>query len=126
MSKLIYCATPARLSDKLEEIKDFVTNQGHGQFHPFQAFEYERFEGGIVGRERTPELCKRGVDICNEFWMFGVSEGTLDELVYALKKGKTVRLFLYQFDPEWKDHYMELGQKYGNPLEGILGNTIGI
>jgi hypothetical protein len=39
MSKLIYCATPARLIIKKKEIMDFVTNKGHVPFHPFQAFE---------------------------------------------------------------------------------------
>ncbi|HLD04664.1 MAG TPA: hypothetical protein VJG90_03005 [Candidatus Nanoarchaeia archaeon] len=65
MSLLIYCATPSRISEKRESIMDFVSSQGHGPFHPFQAFEYERFEGGMVGRERTMEFCRRAVDIVN-------------------------------------------------------------
>ena len=67
MSKLVYCATPARLKAKQKEIMDFVTTQGYGPFHPFQAFEYERFEGGHLGRKKTLEFCKRAIEICDEF-----------------------------------------------------------
>lgn len=55
--------------------------------------------------------------------MFGVSEGTLEELVYALEKGKLIKLFFDEFDPGWREHYEKLRAKYGNPLEGILGNN---
>ena len=120
MTKLVYCATPGRLNHKRKEIMDFVTNQGYGPFHPFQAFEYERFEGGPVGREKTIEFCKRAVGICDEFWMFGVSEGTLEELVHAINQGKPIKLFLDQFDPKWKTYYKDLGMKYGDPLDKIL------
>ena len=83
--KLVYCATPSRISNKRKEIMDFVTKQGHGPLHPFQAFEYERFEGGPVGREKSMEFCRRAVKICDEYWLFGISHGTLEELVHALK-----------------------------------------
>lgn len=119
MTELVYCATPSRLVNKTEEIMDFVQAQGYAPFHPFVAFPYERFEGGSVGRERTIEICKRTIQICEKFWLFGVSEGTLDELVEAMKKGKPIRQFLEQFDPEWKEYYSRLGARYGNPLEEI-------
>jgi hypothetical protein len=116
MSKLIYCATPARLSSKKKEIMDFVTAQDYGPFHPFQAFEYERFEGGPIGRDGTMDFCRRAIEICDEFWMFGVSRGTLDELIHAKKIKKPIKLLLDQFDSEWKMRYNGLKQKYGDPL----------
>jgi hypothetical protein len=119
MSKLIYCATPARLSTKRKEIMDFVTNQKLGPFHPFQAFEWERFEGGPIGRDKTMEFCKRAVEICDEFWLFGISEGTLTELQHAIKKNMKIRLFQDKYDPEWKLYYEKLSLKYNNPLQNF-------
>jgi hypothetical protein len=119
MTNLVYCATPARLSYKKREIMDFVTSQGYGPFHPFQAFEYERFEDGPIGRDRTIEFCLRSVEICDEFWMFGISEGTLEELIHAMEQKKQIKLFFDQFDPEWKRYYRKLGPKYKNPLDKI-------
>ena len=116
MSKLIYCATPARLNAKKKEIMDFVTKQGHGPFHPFQAFEFERFEGGVPGREKTLEFCERAVEMCDEFWLFGISNGTLRELVHAQKIKKPVKIFIDDFDSEWKQNYETLEEQYENPL----------
>lgn len=125
--RLIYCATPSRLSGKKKEIMDFVTEQGYGPFHPFQAFEYERFEGGAIGRKRTMEFCCRAIDICDEFWMFGISEGTLIELCYVLKKNlrrkrsKLIRLFLNEFDKDvWQAKYDELKAKFRDPLDKLI------
>tara|TARA_Y100000310_G_scaffold345160_1_gene462270 strand:- start:10016 stop:10315 length:300 start_codon:yes stop_codon:yes gene_type:complete len=96
-----------------------LQNKGHGPLHPFQAFEYERFEGGPVGREKSMEFCRRAVKICDEYWLFGISHGTLEELVHALKLKKPVKLFLDDWDPKWERYYEELGLKYGNPLAKI-------
>ena len=117
---LIYCATPARLSDKKKEIMDFVTKQRLGPFHPFQAFEYERFEGGPIGREKTMEFCCRAIDICDEFWLFGISEGTLSELCYALENNKSIRLFLDEFDKDWREEYEKIKDKFNDPLSKLI------
>ena len=114
--KLIYCATPSRLAEKKKEIKDFVSHKGLGPFHPFQAFEYERFEGGAIGREKTLEFCCRAIDICDEFWLFGISEGTLMELKHALDKNKPVKLFFKKFDNDWKNEYEKLKNQFKDPL----------
>lgn len=116
--KLIYCATPGRINEKKEEIMDFVEKKGNAPFHPFQAYPYERFEGGQPGRKRTMKFCKRSVDVCDELWLFGVSKGTLTELKHALDRGKTIRTFL-EFDPRWKEKYEELKDQYGALLEGL-------
>ena len=117
--KLIYCATPSRLANKKKEIMDFVTRKGLGPFHPFQAFEYERFEGGPIGREQTMKFCCRAIDICDEFWLFGISQGTLTELNYALKRGRAVNLILNEFDKDWQKEYETLKDKFGDPLSKL-------
>jgi len=66
------------------------------------------------------EFCKRAIEICDEFWMFGISEGTLEELTYALFLRKSISLFLDGFDSEWKVYYSRLGPAYNNPLERIF------
>jgi len=122
--KLIYCATPTRLSSKKAQIMDYVTQRGFGPFHPLQAFEYERFEGGPIGRDKTIEFCCRAIEICDEFWLFGISEGTLMELSYVINLNnrnlgdpKEIHYFYKIFDPEWKDYY----KKHHNRFPGLLG-----
>ena len=86
MNNLIYCATPSRLVHKIADIMDLITNRGDAPLHPFQAFPYERFEGNPrIGRKKSMEWCLRLVGICDEYYMFGVSEGTLEEAAHAIK-----------------------------------------
>jgi hypothetical protein len=107
MSKLIYCATPSRLVEYREIIMDFVTNQGLAPLHPFQAFPFNRFEGNPkVGRAKSMEYCLRAVEMADEFWMFGISNGTLQEVVEALRIRKPIQLHFEDWQPgdlEWKD-----------------------
>lgn len=121
MSELIYCATPSRLVHRMSDIMDFVANQGHASLHPFQAFPYERFEGNPrIGREKSMEWCLRLIDISDEFWMFGVSDGTLKEVVHAIKIEKPIALKFEGFDNEWEKFYKTLGKEYGNPIDYLL------
>ena len=82
---------------------DFVAVGGDGPFHPFKAFEIGRFEQGSIGREKTMEFCLRAVEMCDEFWLFGVSLGTIQELCHAQSLNKPIRL-VKDFDPEWDKH----------------------
>ncbi len=120
MSKLIYCATPSRLAGKTGEIMDFVTNKGYAPLHPFQAFPYERFEGNPnIGRKKTMEWCFRTVEISDEVWLFGISDGTLGESQYGLKIGKLIVPKL-QFDSQGRSLYQKLGSKYDLKLRKII------
>ncbi len=102
--KLVYCATPARMSNRMDEIIEFTSGRGYAPMHPFKALPYEYFEGNPnVGRKYTMKYCIKLIDVCDEFWMFGVSEGTLDELSYAIKINKPIKLFLDAFDKNWKE-----------------------
>ena len=100
MKLLIYCATPSRLNYKMKEIMDFVTNEGNAPFHPFQAFPYERFEGGPIGREKTMEFCRKAISICDKVYLFGISKGALDDVKEGKKLKKPIKEFVELFDPE--------------------------
>lgn len=88
VSLLVYAACPSRLAHKSNAILKFVANHGHAPLHPFQAFPYDLFEGGKPGRERTLEWCCRLIDICDELWLFGISDGTLFEVNYFIARGR--------------------------------------
>ena len=121
MSKLIYCATPSRIVHRMKDIMDSVTNQGYAPLHPFQAFPYKRFEGNPkIGRTKSMEWCLKLIDISDEFWMFGISDGALEEVTHAIKIIKPVSLKFEGFDPEWKKFYEKLGSKYNNPIDHLL------
>lgn len=105
---------------------DFVTARGYGPFHPYQAFEIERFENGPIGKQQTMNFCCRAIDVCDEFWLFGISEETLTELCRVLNPWsstfagiKPVRLFLDEFDPEWKTEYARLKDRFRDPLRKV-------
>ncbi|MBS3073948.1 hypothetical protein J4447_00665 [Candidatus Pacearchaeota archaeon] len=38
MVKLVYCATPARLANRIKDIMDLVTNEGNAPFILFRLF----------------------------------------------------------------------------------------
>lgn len=118
---LVYSATPSRLASKKNEICDYIIKQGKVPFHPFYAFPYEFYEGHPkVGREKTMKICLKSIDNCDEFWLFGVSKGTLEELIHAIKIMKKIKLCMDEFDSEWRRVYKELGSQYGNPLEKLV------
>lgn len=123
-SALVYCATPSRMAHRKDEICDHIVKQGFLPFHPFYAFPYKFYEGHPkVGRKKTMKTCLDAIENCEEFWLFGVSEGTLEELVHSIKIGKKVKLFMDLFDPEWRNFYRDLGFKYGDPLREISNLT---
>lgn len=66
------------------------------------------------------EFCLRAVGICDEFWLFGISDGTLQELCHAQKLGKLIRVHLNEFDPNWLVVYRRLALKYNFPLRDLF------
>lgn len=122
--KIAYCATPSRFAERKDEICKFVVDKIYLPFHPFHAFPYEFYEGHPeVGRRPAMKICLDSVKNCDEFWIFGISAGTLEELVYAIEKGKKVRLFMDDFDPEWEKFYEDLGPECGDPLRMLSSLT---
>ncbi|MEM4181862.1 MAG: hypothetical protein QXX68_01775 [Candidatus Pacearchaeota archaeon] len=91
--QLVYCATPSKILHKKEKIMEFVSKKGYAPFHPFQAFPIEYFENKKnIERKKTIEYCLRAIKICDEFWLFGLSEGTLVELNFAKKLKKPIKI----------------------------------
>ena len=119
--KLIFCSQPSRMKNKVKEIMDFVTKKNLAPLNLIHAFEFERFENGPIGREKTLEFCLRMIDTVDEFWIFGISEGVMVELDYFLKnrKGRPIKLFMDQFDPEWKAYYEQFKPRFGDLLSQI-------
>lgn len=116
MGKRIYCAIPPRLVSYQRRIVDVVAAQNCVPIHAFQTPPCESFENRSVGRELSMESRKRMVDISDELWMFGVSDGTLEDLSYALSIEKPIRLN-GQFDPSWNEHNLRLRKKHSYALE---------
>jgi hypothetical protein len=123
MKELVYCSTPSRLSYKMTEILDFVTNEGNGPLHPFQAYPLERFEGGPIGREKTMEFCRRLIAICDKAYLFGIAEGALDDIIEAKRLKKPITVLIEKFDPEWKKYYdiFIANPKYEKSILEIIG-----
>lgn len=118
---LVYCSTPSRLKRYTGQIMKLVSEEGNAPFHPFQAFPYAFFESHPkVGRSNAIEFCKRAIQVCDWFRLFGISEGTLDELNKALELRKPVGLD-FRFDPNWRQYYEKLGPEKGNPLQRLTG-----
>jgi len=91
--QLVYCATPSKLAKKTKKILNFVSSKGYAPFHPFQGFPYNLFEGNSqVGRQKAMNYCMRAIKICDEFWIFGLSDGTKQELEFAKKLNKPIRI----------------------------------
>ena len=111
---LVYAATPSRLTSYVDDIMQFVTDQGFACLHPFKALPYEYYEGGKVGRDKTLVHCCRLVEVCDEFWVFGISKGVLTELRHVFQFNKNsenpmqVRLMLELYDLDWRDIALEL------------------
>lgn len=99
--RLIYCAVPSRMYEKSTLVMDYVDSKGCAPFNPLLAFPLERFEFGSVGREETMNYCRRLIDLCDEFWIFGLSKGTIEEISYAIKIRKPVKI-VKEFDDEWE------------------------
>ena len=123
MHELVYCATPSRLSHKLKAIMDFVSQEGNAPLHPFQAFPYERFEGGSIGRAKTMEFCRRAIGISDRVYLIGISEGALDDIIEGKNQKKPISQFVERFDPEWRKYYDLLIQKpnYEKIILGVVG-----
>lgn len=106
--QLVYCATPSRLSHQAEAICEFVDRIGYAPLQPLIALPRKHFEGNInVGREKTLEHCERLIEICEEFWLFGISEGTVREFLKANDLNKPIRL-IKKFDGDWECKAIEL------------------
>ena len=100
----VYCSIPKRLDELREVIVDYVTNQGYGVLLPFKTTS----SGRIMRKRKTRRSCNNLIAKCDKFLMFGVSEETWGEFVYALKKGRANGFRFKGFDPNWKKYFKRL------------------
>lgn len=120
---LSYGSTPSRLVSKIDEIMLYTERRGKACVHPFNAFPYKFYEGGILGRQKAIEACCRLIDICGEYAIYGISEGTLIELQYVLDTNakntyqRPVEIFIKEFDPEWEKYYEEYYKRFSDALD---------
>ncbi len=70
------------------------------------------------------EWCLKLVEVCDEVWLFGISEGTLQEAAHALQKNKPLKICGEGFDLEWKEFSEKFGSVYGEVLERIQTNSV--
>lgn len=90
--KIVYCAIPSRFEKLNELVISFVINEGCIPFNPLVAFPRKYFEDNPkVGRKKTMTICKKAIEFCDEFWYFGKSKGTLNEMKYASKLKKQIK-----------------------------------
>jgi hypothetical protein len=106
--QLVYCATPSRLSHLAEDISQYTHEKGYAPLQPLTALPRQHFEDNPqVGREKTMGYCLEIVDWCKEFWLFGISKGTVREFLSAIDSRKPIRL-ITGFDSEWESKAVEL------------------
>lgn len=129
--KLVYIASPARLARLKDTIIDYVERQNNAWIHPFHSLPYEYFEGGGATREETMDFCCALIDMCDELWVMGISDGTLTEIASFLEKTdrahqqQSLKILVKAFDPNWKEilqengEYMQLMKKHKNTLQKI-------
>jgi hypothetical protein len=122
---VVYGSTPSRLASKTDEIMKFVASLGKACLHPFMALPYEYYEGGCVGRDKTICVCCKLVEVCDQFAIFGISEGTLIELEYhldlnsRLKMPQALLVFIKEFDPEWQKYHAIFREKYPRAIQAL-------
>lgn len=124
MHELVYISSPSRLIHKKDEMMQLVASHGKGGLHPFNALPYEYFEGGVVGRDTSMRYCCSLIDVCHEFWLFGISEGTLIETEYFMVKNRedNVKPFIIlvkEFDPEWQKYYDIFIPRFSRVLQSL-------
>jgi hypothetical protein len=125
---LVYAATASRLGAQTEEIMLCISNQGLAGLHPFNALPYRHFEGGAVGRQQTLEYCLRLIDISDEFWLFGISEGTLLELKHFVSSradaAERFRDLTGIFDREAHIYRQSLGSIFSKEFEWLDSQAV--
>ena len=97
-----YASNPKLNKEKVEKIAKYMVRKGITPLSPLHLFS---FYEGDSNREEIMKICKYLIDIADEVWIYGDSKGCLEELKYAKKKGKPIRLMFSPID------YKELMEK---------------
>lgn len=114
--QIIYPAAPSRFSTrKFNDLIRFIRKHGHAPFNHRPGVSFDDFEENI-GRARTLEFLIKAMFACDSLWVFGCSDGVMNEWKRMLDEkadGKNIRVFP-EFDPDWEEHYKRLIPKYGD------------
>ena len=51
------------------------------------------------------EFCTKIIGICDKVYLFGISEGSLDEIIEAKRLGKSITDHSKRFDPEFEKYH---------------------
>lgn len=123
-----YCATPSDMGCKRREILDAVYSLGLSPI--FAGDIVERAYGDdnrrldpALARKQTMEFLIRFMLQIEVFVLCGISHGTLQELIAALDARKPIYVVL-QYQPNWRERYVELKDKYGDPLARLKRSRV--
>lgn len=109
LPSLAYCATPTRMREQWKPVMESVLADGDCPLYPFNAIIEEH--SAKLSREQLMSFDFRLVAKSDSLVLFGVSEGTLEELRLARHLGKPVALRYHEFDLEWEKEYTAVTQR---------------
>jgi len=84
-----YKDSPDENKIKAQAICLDIFRNGHIPISPLHLFSFMEDDGA---REDIISWCLEMINLCDEVWVFGSSEGCNIERAYAEKKGKTVKI----------------------------------
>lgn len=82
-----FASDPKRNREKADIICRDLVRQGVLPISPLHLFSFMDDDGE---REKILQVCFKLIDICDEVWVYGDSEGCRKEREYALSIGKSV------------------------------------
>ncbi len=88
-----YRSNPERNKQMADAICKYLSRKGFLPISPLHLFSYMQDDSR---RQEILEVCKRLIDISDEVWVYGDSAGCLEEMRYAKRTGKPVRIL---FEP---------------------------
>jgi len=77
---------------KVDKICREIAARGYLPISPLHMFSFYDRENGDI-RDAILELCFKLIDLCDEVWVYGISDGCLLEAAYAKLAGKPVVQF---------------------------------
>jgi hypothetical protein len=123
---LVYLACPTRIgikADRRAAMVKYAAEHGKAPMHPHAALPSEVYEFGIISRADTMQVCYRIIDMCDEFWVCGISEGVLAELRHFYQTGqdssKPVVVLVDQFDPQWREYTAKMLAEHADIFEKL-------
>ena len=84
-----YANNPTENKKKVDKICKYLIKHDIVPISPLHLFS---FYDEDADREYIMKACFHMIDMCDEVWIYGDSEGCMEEMNYALSKGKKVVL----------------------------------